>query len=321
MIQAYPASASVAPGQRLVLHVSTDAACFRVRFYRWGDGLLPMQHSPWLRGREAPARGADDDWAWPPYTFDIPADWPSAVYIAHLEQAGGAPAELAATRAAALFVVRGTGRNAMLYKIPLATYHACNRSGSGGFHVGQPRSHAPPGARISLRRPGGGIGGDSWGAPGHDDGSPPRHGFAHRDAPFIGWLLRHGYQPEFCTDLDLHHDPGLCRRYRLMLSAGHDEYWSEPARNQVEDFVEQGGKVAFFSDKLCWRHVQVVDDGGALVCHHAAGEGMHAGSGLFPRKGTVFSAGAADWAHMLGSGKDPKRDRVARNLIDRLLGA
>jgi len=273
MIQGYPARASVAPGERLVLHVSADSARFRVNFYRWGDGFVAMHRSGWLAGEKAPARGAAEDWCWPAYEFTIPADWPSAVYIAHLEEPGGPALDLALSCAAALFVVRGQRRGGMLYKLPLATYHAYNYSGGGCYYFNPPCSAKPLGARVSLRRPGGGIGGATWGAPDHYDARSARQTFAHWDARFIGWLARNGYTPEFCTDFDIHDDPELPQRYRLLVSVGHDEYWTGRTRDAVEDFVAGGGNAAFFAANLCWWRVHLVDDGGAMVCHQGGKRG------------------------------------------------
>jgi hypothetical protein len=275
MIRAYPERASIAPGEPLVLRVSSGRPRFRVLFYRWGERLLPVLRSPWLQGQCAPARGPDQDWQWPAHVFPIPQHWPSAVYIAYLEQdnADGPAVSLALSSHAALFVVRGAGRGALLYKIALATYHAYNHSGGGCFYANPPRSEDPPGAKVSFQRPGGGIGGAIWCAADDDDPSSPRQSFAHWDAPFIAWLLRHGYNPEFCTDLDVHADPALCRRYRLLLSVGHDEYWSEAGRDHVEDFIAAGGNVAFFSANICWWRVHLVDAGRAMVCHQGGPEG------------------------------------------------
>lgn len=273
MIQGYPARASVAPGERLVLHVATDAPRFRVQFYRWGDGLLPMQASGWFKGEYAAPRPADEDWQWPPYEFEIPGDWPSAVYIAHLQEPDGIPVAPAMTSAAALFIVRGAGRNPLLYKLPIATYHAYNCTGGGCFYVNPPRSRTPPGARLSLQRPGGGIGGETWGALDDYDLSSPRQTFAHWDARFIRWLLRQGYAPEFCTDLDIHEDASLLNRYRLLLSVGHDEYWSETTRDRVEEFVCNGGNAAFFGANLCWWRIHIVDEGRTMVCHQGGPQG------------------------------------------------
>jgi hypothetical protein len=273
MIYGYPSRASVAPGERFGLHVSTDAARFRVLFYRWGDGFVPMRETRWLAGKYAAPQSAADDWQWPPYEFAIPHDWPSAVYVAHLVEAGGAAFHPALTSAAVLFVVRGDGSGKLLYKIPLATYHAYNCTGGACFYVNPPQSQAPPGARVSLHRPGGGIGGDTWGAVDHYDMSSPRQTFAHWDARFIRWLLRNGYAPEFCADVDIHHDPALCSRYRLLLSVGHDEYWSEAMRDRVEAFVANGGNLAFFGANICWWRIHVVDNGSAIVCHQGGPHG------------------------------------------------
>jgi hypothetical protein len=273
MIHAYPGRASVAPGGRLVLHVSTDSARFRVHIYGWRDGFVPMFQSGWLAGERARPRGAGDDWDWPPYSFAIPAGWPSGVYIAHLEQAGGAPLGLALDSAAALFVVRGSGRGGLLYKLPLATYHAYNYSGGGCYYANPPTSLDPPGARVSLQRPGGGIGGPTWGAPDHYDASSPRQTFAHWDARFIRWLARNGYRADFCTDFDLHADPELLYRYRLLLSVGHDEYWTEATRDAVQDFIGRGGNAAFFAANLCWWRVHLTAGGTAMVCHQGSKRG------------------------------------------------
>jgi len=275
MIRGYPGRASVAPGEQLVLRVSTDAPRFRVAFHRWTDGFIPMHETDWLDGQYAEPRGAADDWQWPQYTFDIPQDWPSAVYIAHLQEPEATPLDLAMTSAAALFVVRGTGRSKLLYKIPLATYHAYNCTGGGCFYDTQTFSQDPPGARVSLQRPGGGIGGDTWGARDHYDLRSSRQTFAHWDARFIQWLVREGYAPEFCTDFDIHNDPALLGNYRLVLSVGHDEYWSETTRDRVEAHVTRGGNAAFFGANLCWWRIHVVEGGAAIVCHQGGPKGAY----------------------------------------------
>ncbi|USX29115.1 hypothetical protein NHH73_12880 [Oxalobacteraceae bacterium OTU3CINTB1] len=308
MIQLYPAPASVLPGQRLVLHVSTDQPRFRVHFFRWSVALQPVLRSDWLRGEHAPPRGPDQDWHWPAYGFEIPGDWRSAVYIACCETDGAPPPAPWMPQAAALFVVRGATRGSLLVKLPLATWHAYNHSGGGCFYDNPPRSTHPPGARLSLRRPGGGIGGAIFGAPDHYDTSSPRQSFAHWDARFIRWLLRNGYEPAFCTDFDIHADPDLCGRYSLLLSAGHDEYWSEPARDHVEAFIANGGNAAFFGANLCWWRIHYVDQGLAMVCHQGGPQG--ALDHWWPRGGVgrpEDALGGASYRHGGGWWDGPRR--------------
>ena len=76
--------------------------------------------------------------------------------------------------------------------------------------------------------------------------------------PAIGWNSLSTPTWSFC--------PEILRNYRLVLSVGHDEYWSAPMRNHLEQFVAGGGNVAFFSGNNLWWQVRSEDRGRALVC-------------------------------------------------------
>jgi hypothetical protein len=274
MIRGYPARPGVQAGEALTLHIAGDEARFRIAIHRWADGLVPVWRSDWLHAEHAPEGRADEDWAWPPYRVETGAGWPSGVYLAHFETPQGAPLRLSAECGAALFVVRARqARQRILYKLPVATWHAYNSSGGACFYTNPPRSARPPGARVSLRRPGGGIGGETWGAPDHYDCRSARQTFAHWDARFIRWMARNGYAADFCTDLDIHDDPALLQDYRLLVSVGHDEYWTERTRDAVEGFVADGGNLAFFGANLCWWRIHLVDDAAAMVCHQGGKQG------------------------------------------------
>ena len=54
-------------------------------------------------------------------------------------------------------------------------------------------------------------------------------------------------RPAICTNF-----PNLLSNYRLLVSVGHDEYWSEEMRDNVEAFLENGGNAAFLSGNTCW---------------------------------------------------------------------
>ncbi len=292
MIRAYPREPSLAPGETLTLCVSTDAPAFRVRCYRQGATLA-------LMGDLGPASIAaldvgdgptHEDWGWPPHTFAIPPDWPSGVYIAMLAEVDADGRErwpdvttTAGDTAKALFVVRGSGSvtgPSILYKISWATFHAYNATGYGSLYAEAQWSDAPPrpGFKVTTRRPGGGTGGR--GAPNDPpdahDLSSRRQTFAHWDAPFIARLERLGYRFDYCLDLDLHRDPALLEPYRLLLSVGHDEYWSDAMRASVETFVRRGGNVAFFSGNIAGFRIHFADEDTAIVCAKVAPDGRDA---------------------------------------------
>jgi hypothetical protein len=87
------------------------------------------------------------------------------------------------------------------------------------------------------------------------DGTP-RQTFVHWDALAVAWLERSGYRVDYCTDLDLHRQGAdLLRPYRLVLSFGHDEYYSAEMRAAIERYVASGGNVAFFGGNVCWWEV------------------------------------------------------------------
>lgn len=276
MIRGYPDRPSLAPGQPLTLHVSTDAPRFRVAFHRFDRGAWqPVHETGWMRGEHAPDGVPQADWRWPAHAFDIPRHWPTGVYVAHLiESVSPVPLALWMDRAAVLFVVRGPGRAPILYKLPLATYHAYNVTGGACFYFQPPQTRDdPPGALLTWHRPGGGIGGETFGAADHYEPASPRQTFAHWDAPMIAWLQREGFELEFCADVDLHRDPELPHRHQLLMSAGHDEYWTDAMREHVQAHARRGGHVAFFGGNTCWWRIHLVQDDSAMVCHQGGPKG------------------------------------------------
>jgi len=271
MIRGYPNPASVLQGEVLRLHIASDTPLhFQIWFYRQGQTLALKARTEAMVADAQPLGAPDRDWNWPIYEYPIPSDWESGAYIARfvpLEQEDiRDPADLDHPEAAALFVVKNRVANAkILYKLPLLTYHAYNELGNpcGSLYTGGYN-------KLTLHRPGGGVGGRPWDHyfPDVYDPSSPRQTFWHWDAPFIRWLERRCFAVDYCTDLDIHENFGnFLESYRLLLSAGHDEYWSEPMRRNVEAFVENGGNIAFFSGNICWWRVHLVEGNAALICH------------------------------------------------------
>lgn len=266
----------MAPGGLLTLCVSTDAERFSVTIYRQA-GVLEAAPIPGIRkaiGTLAPINVATEDFGWPEYTFSVPKDCTSGVYIALLSESYGDPDKSSQhnsevshwPEAAALFVVRPDPsstrrRPTILYKVPLFTYHA--------YHVADYDVHGTyrqclyTGTdTVSLRRPGGGVGAMPWDVFNEDvyDLKSPRHVFGHWDAKFISWMHAHGFQMDYCTDLDMHsYGNAILKQYSLLVSAGHDEYWSDEMRLALEDYVANGGNVAFFGGNTAWARVTVDD--------------------------------------------------------------
>jgi hypothetical protein len=89
-------------------------------------------------------------------------------------------------------------------------------------------------------------------------------GWQHWEEPFVKWAESAGYKLDFAANLDLEFHPELLRDYRLVLSVGHDEYWSWGMRDNLESFIGNGGNAAFFSGNTCFWQVRPKKQGLAI---------------------------------------------------------
>jgi hypothetical protein len=89
---------------------------------------------------------------------------------------------------------------------------------------------------------------------------------------FISWAERNGFVLEYCTDIDLHANPNPLANYQLLLSVGHDEYWSKEMRDNVEAFIANGGNVVFFSGNVCWWQVRFDNKNCTMICYKSVAD-------------------------------------------------
>lgn len=277
MAQLYPSSPGVSPGGLLHFHVSSQTSQFRIDFYRQGSALVLTGTASYEGGSQASLGTHDADFGWPAFAFSVPQNWRSGVYLAlAVEEGGSSDIDDPANRfALSVFVVRSavpgnTGK--ILYKLPTFTYVAYNQLADppGSLYTGT-------GLKVTMQRPGCGAGADPWDSiyPDVYDGGSPRQTFLHWDQKLIRWLEQEGYALEYCSDLDLHNNPNnLLSHYSLVISGGHDEYWSAEMRNNLEGYIAEGGGVAFLSGNICWWRVHVTDGNTALVCDKSVHKGV-----------------------------------------------
>ena len=63
------------------------------------------------------------------------------------------------------------------------------------------------------------------------------------------WAEANGYRIDYAVNSDLEFHPEILKHYNLVLSVGHDEYWSSAMRDHLEQYIADGGNVAFFADR------------------------------------------------------------------------
>ena len=225
-----------------------------------------------------PANASTEGCGWPAATtIRVDPSWSSGYYEVTLTTETDGKARVAH----AFFVVRptvGASSARILLVLATNTWHAYNDFGglnlyNGATQVALQRPmargylHKPPGAgrRVTSVNPpdpqlAAHVG---YLSINHLSAWAGSAGWPDWELPFVQWAEREGYEFDVATNADLDHHPELLGSdsgYRLMLSVGHDEYWSGPMRDTTEGFIARGGNVAFFSGNTSLWQVRLEDD-------------------------------------------------------------
>jgi N,N-dimethylformamidase beta subunit-like, C-terminal/Putative Ig domain/Secretion system C-terminal sorting domain len=91
--------------------------------------------------------------------------------------------------------------------------------------------------------------------------------FYNMEVQFLLWLGQNNIYPEYVADVDLDRNPDLLSHYKLVCIFGHHEYWTNDERSQVQNYINNGGKVAIFSGNTCWWQARLENNGNTLVCY------------------------------------------------------
>jgi hypothetical protein len=83
----------------------------------------------------------------------------------------------------------------------------------------------------------------------------------------VAWAERRGYEIDVAVNADLEFNPEVLDGQSLLLSVGHDEYWSWTMRDTVDAFVAAGGNWAIFSGNTMFWQVRFENGGRSMVCY------------------------------------------------------
>lgn len=247
-VAGYTDQLSVAPGDELGLHISASAPTSSLTIQRIGatNQQVLTQEGIATELQPIPDRASSDGCKWPEsYRLKIPQDWQSGYYQVTLS----IDDQDAKAKSTLFFIVRaaepGKGSKILL-QLATNTYNAYTNWGGHSLYGFHDRDGIQ-GHRVSFDR-------------------PLHSQFENWEAPFVRWAEAHGYALEYAANSDLELRPELLKHYRLVLSVGHDEYWSSPMRDNLEKFIADGGNVAFFSGNTCCWQVRSEDHARALTC-------------------------------------------------------
>jgi hypothetical protein len=255
-VEGYAGEVSYQPGEEIALHVSTSAASYAIEIVRFGAKDVIVHRAKGIAGGEhpIPENASSHGCNWPvSWKWKLPENFRTGYYHVKLRVSDrGGKFTHRNTRSAegsCFFVVRSAhpGRDSkILLQLSANTYNAYNNWGGSSLYAYHGRAKLQ-GHRVSFDR-------------------PPRSQFGNWELHFVRWAEKNGYPVDYAVNSDLEFRPELLKHYRLVLSIGHDEYWSAPMRDHLEAYIRDGGNVAFFSgNSICWQ-IRSEDEGRAQVC-------------------------------------------------------
>jgi hypothetical protein len=292
-VEGYMLAPSVVAGEMAQLCASTASPRFDVEVHRWGATRQLVWSATGVAGRQQPtAHDADAaGCGWEP-ALEIPtgADWPSGFYLVTMTVADGPDDRRVAHTG---FVVRALRPgHPILFVLATNTWNAYNNWGGKSLYTG--------GHEVSFRRPWGrgmlvrqqvarddrkarprlpgeqpDVDGDAYQTYRFANGFPGYMGSAGwftYDRQFAEWAEGAGFGLDYAISSDLEQVAGLTDGYRLVVGAGHDEYWSAHGRDAVEAFVAGGGNYVSLSGNTMFWRVRLERDGTSMVCHKYAAD-------------------------------------------------
>ncbi len=284
-IEGYASVTSVNQGGRIVLYVNTVAPSFNIDIFRMGyysgSGARLMRSIANVPGvaQRTPCLNSlgvvECNWQ-PTALIDIPAasgdagapaPWPSGIYLAKLTTNGAG-----AYDSYIIFVVRDDARAAdFIAQLPVTTYQAYNFWGGQSLYTGcldhdyqwVCASGARRATRVSFNRP---YAPSRNAAAAYGAGAgefitnvqPVAQGYPITSAGFdynlVRWIERQGYDIKYVSNIDLHQSRARLERSRAVVLMGHDEYYTGPMWDGLNELVQSGVNLAFFtSNEIYWQ--------------------------------------------------------------------
>jgi hypothetical protein len=292
-LEGYATATSVNPGDAVGLAVNTKAATFSGSVYRMGwaggsGGLLMQLFGPIHGVRQtvptAPGNGDSAVASWPvSVTVQTATMWPSGMYMVKLTDSTGAESYVP-------FVVRDTTGAAILFVHASITEQAYDAWGGVSLYNGRTAQYSlNHGIQVSFDRPYT----DEFGA----------GQFFFWEYQMARFLEREGYDVGYTDDIAVAENPQELLRHKVIIIAGHDEYWSLSMRNGYENAVAHGVSLLDFGGNVAYRHVRLLPGGTDLdrtvVCYKTAAD---------PEARTAPADATVQW-------RDPPTNRPESSLL------
>ena len=190
-----------------------------------------------------------------PVTDSIPIgrDWASGQYVARLSSRSGdrtarSPSSLSSSALRSTSAPTSSSRCRSPPRRPTTT-----GAGRASTRRTAPTRGRPCGSRFDRPFP-------TW----HEANLNARWPFVW-DLQLSRFLEREGYDVAYTTDLDTHREPWRLLGHPLVMTSGHDEYWSREMRDAFEAVRESGASLACMGANTCYWQARFEDDERTMV--------------------------------------------------------
>ncbi|WP_243726948.1 DUF4082 domain-containing protein [Actinocrispum wychmicini] len=245
---------SYSPGATVNFKVKTTASAYQISVYRLGyynnagarlvgtvQRTTPQTQPPCLDGDST---GLVDCGNWATsVSYTLPATAVSGVYYAVLHRLD------TMGESEIVFVVRDdVSRSDVLFQTADSTWQAYNTYGNGtsnptgsSLYNGTGPGNGGSAYKVSYNRP-------------IVAGQGENNFFFNAELPMLKFLERNGYDISYTTDVDSARRGDLIRNHKVFMPVGHDEYWSNEQRANVEAARAAGVNMAFLTgNDIFWK--------------------------------------------------------------------
>ena len=81
--------------------------------------------------------------------------------------------------------------------------------------------------------------------------------FLNTEYPMARWIEANGYDVSYFAGVDSDRRGEKIKEHKLLVSNGHDEYWSGGQRTKVEAARDAGVNPAFSGNEVFWKTLEV----------------------------------------------------------------
>ena len=244
---------SVYRGENLKFYISTSSASYKIKIYKLGLDAGIVYTSPSIQGglQTIPSGSYKNGCNWnESFQLTIPTNWEPGVYRAVFPVSGSHYEN----NGEIIFAIKTPNLGSFSRIAVILTvnnWNAYNNFGGKSLY-NYNSTNSQKADKVSFNRP---------------FTFSSILDFHNWTEKLINWFVTENVVAEYVTNVDLYQDPNMLPNYDVVIDVGHDEYVTLPERNQVQNFVNNGGRLMILSGNTYWWQVRLEDNGRTIVSY------------------------------------------------------